>query len=126
MRTLEWSFAGVGPRVVGQMAMRGKSDVADIADVGLDTIVNSHMDFQIAAFREFFLAKLALKRFEALMSANVNFQTTSPRVPLVTVWTLVRLLTRMNQLMSLQMTSRYKFLFTNVTLERPFTSLNNR
>ncbi len=101
MRTFERSLASVRPRMIGQMAVRGKSDVADITDVGLDTIVNSHMDFEITAFREFFLAKLALKRFEALMGANVNFQATSPRVPLVAVRTLVRLLTGVNQLMSL-------------------------
>ena len=88
------------------MSVCCERNLANIALVGLYTFVDAIVNLKIAAFSEKFPANFALKRFNALMSSNVNFQPPCPRVCFLAVRTFKRQLTCVNQFMSFLMTFR--------------------
>jgi hypothetical protein len=77
-------------QVVAQVTMCREGHQADVTLVGLLSIVNSHVNFKVAALCESLLAEIALKGFDSLVRANVNLETTGPRVRLHAVGTLER------------------------------------
>ena len=95
-RAGERSFPSVTSLMVTQMSVCCEGNLANIALVGLYTFVDAIVNLKIAAFSEIFPANFALKRFNALMSSNMNFQSPCPRVCFLAVRTFKRQLTCVN------------------------------
>ena len=110
--TLEWPLASVTAQVVSQVTMCREGHHADVALVRLLSVMDSHVNFEVAALCEPLVANIALEGFYALVRADVNLETTSPRVRFRAVGTLERQLARMDQLMCLQVASRNELLAT--------------
>lgn len=102
-----------------------ESNRANLANVWLNTVVDPHMNFEVAPLCKPFLANFALERLNALVGPDVDLQAASPRVGLITVGTFIRLFARMNQFMGLKVTSGYEFFITITALKRSFTGLKN-
>ena len=110
--TLEWPLASVTAQVVSQVTMCREGHHADVALVRLLSVMDSHVNFEVAALCEPLVANIALEGFYALVCADVNLETTSPRVRFRAVGTLERQLARMDQLVCLQVASRNELLAT--------------
>jgi len=95
-RASERSFPSVTSLMVTQMSVCCERNLANIALVGLYTFVDAIVNLKIPAFSEKFPANFALKRFNALMSSNVNFQSPCPRVCFLAVRTFKGQLTSVN------------------------------
>lgn len=107
---LEWPLTSVTAQVVSQVTMCREGHHADVALVRLLSVMDSHVNFEVAALCEPLVANIALKGFYALVCADMNLETTSPRVRFRAVGTLERQLARMDQLVCLQVASRNELL----------------
>lgn len=105
--------------------MRREGDRAVGALVGLNAVVDAHVDLQVAALSELVIAHLTLVGFDALVRPNVDLQAAGPRVSLRAVRTLKGQLARVNQGVRLQMALGNELFATAVGRAniRPFSSL---
>lgn len=58
---LKGSFPCVAPHVVAQMTVRCEGNRTDVTFVGFNAIVDPHVDLEVAAFGEAFIANGAFK-----------------------------------------------------------------
>jgi hypothetical protein len=70
--------------------------IFELAHERLDTRMDPHVGFQVAVLGECFLAYIALKWLLVRVSANMNLESTRSLIPFPTIFTFMRLLSRMN------------------------------
>jgi len=68
----EGPLSSMTAHMIAQVPMRSESKPTDLALVGLDSVVDPHVDFEVAALREPFLAHCAFKRFNPLVGPDMN------------------------------------------------------